>query len=489
MTDAGGESTAHPPRPPRRAPLLVVIGIALVPAIGLGGLWRWAEGVEDEPVVTIVTATPDGPPAPELVTEVASLRRVPAPLADEAADRQFLDSLDEALTDAFESVEPPACVAVSLDGTPMADVDATRPVLPASNQKLLVAAVALEVVGPDTRLVTDVRGAPIVDGVLAGDLHLVGGGDPTLTSDDLAAMITRPMPAPTRFDALVDQLVDAGLTSVEGDVVADGSRYDDEFLVPSWGADITRDDGGPMGGLLVNGGRIFGAGIGLNPAQSAANELNRLLVGRGVSVGGGNRVAPAPTDGVEVLASVESISVAELVADMLQISHNTTAEMLLKEIGYVATGDGSRPAGMAVVREQLAAWDVTVDGAVLEDGSGLSRDNAVSCATLVGLLAHVGDDGDLADALPVAAESGTLADQFVDTPAGGVLRAKTGTLTGAKALSGFFPAPTGETFEFSVLLEGEGVDDPEVHVPIWTAVVEAIAPYPIEPDVDLFAPR
>ncbi|CAN5357592.1 D-alanyl-D-alanine carboxypeptidase/D-alanyl-D-alanine-endopeptidase [soil metagenome] len=476
-------------RPQRRAPLVVVIVVALLPALGLAVLWRFAEAADDvEPVIEIVTATPDGPPSPELSTALASLRRIPGPLADVAAASQYDALLDTAVVEALADAPPTSCVAVMLDGTPVAGVRETSAVLPASNQKLLVAAVALEVLDPHAGFVTEVRGAPLSNGVLVGDLHLVGGGDPALISDELAESIVRPLPTITRFDDLVDRLVETGLTRVEGDVVADATRYDDEFLVPSWGSDITRDDGGPIGALLVNGGRIFGSGIGLNPAQAAANELNRLLAARGIAVTGGNRVDAVP-EGLEVLAAVESAPLAEIVEAMLVVSHNTTAEMLLKEIGHTVAGEGSRPAGMAAVRERLAAWNVPLEGASLEDGSGLSRENAVSCATFTGVLAHAGADGELADALPVAGESGTLADQLLDTPAEGLLRAKTGTLTGAKSLSGFFPTPTGEVFEFSVLLEGDAVDDPTLHVPVWTTLVDAFARYPVEPDEDPFAPR
>jgi serine-type D-Ala-D-Ala carboxypeptidase/endopeptidase (penicillin-binding protein 4) len=483
------EMNGSDPRPPRRAPLLLVIVIALLPALGLAGLWRWADTVDDdEPVIEIVTAVPVGPPSPELTTALASLRRTPGPLAARVAEEVFDDLLDTAVEEALADTIGVSCVAVSLDGTPAAGVDEALAVLPASNQKLLVAAVALDVLDAGAGFVTSVRGAPVVEGVLAGDLYLVGGGDPALTSDEVAGSIVRPFPLITRFDDLVDQLVDAGLTRVEGDVVADATRYDDEFLVPSWGPGITRDDGGPISALLVNGGRIFGSGIGLNPAQAAANELNRLMGARGITITGGNRVDVAP-DGLEVLGAVESAPLADIVEAMLLVSHNTTAEMLLKEIGYSAAGNGSRPAGMAVVRERLAEWNVPLDGASLEDGSGLSRENAVSCATFTGLLAHAGSDGDLAGALPVAGESGTLTDQLLDTPADGVLRAKTGTLTGAKSLSGFFPTATGEVFEFSVMLEGDGVDDPAVHVPVWTILIDAFAQYPVEPDDAPFGPR
>ncbi|MEX2625268.1 MAG: D-alanyl-D-alanine carboxypeptidase, partial [Ilumatobacteraceae bacterium] len=343
----------------RRAPVVVAVVVCLLPAIGFTGLWRWAAATDDRPSGTVApTFQPEGPPDPELTTELASLRRVPGPVATRLTEQAAHDA-EEAFRQGIEEVMEAAsrvgersCAAVALDGAPLAVSADDVTVTPASNQKLFVAVAALELVGPETTLVTEVRSAPPVDGVV-GDLYLVGGGDPLLRSTAVPLERDLAIVAPTSFDALLDHVVAAGVTRVEGDVVADGGRYDDEFLVPSWGPDITRDDGGPIGALLVNDGRIFGSGVGLNPAQAAANELSRLLTARGVTVTGGNRTDAAPDD-VEAIASVESASVGDLVAEMLVSSDNQIAEMLLKEIGHVAVGEGSRPAGMAAVRQLLA---------------------------------------------------------------------------------------------------------------------------------------
>ncbi len=484
-----------------RAPLVVAVVVCLLPAIGFAGLWQWASGVAAEPVETVPpTFEPDGPPRPELTTELASLRRVPGPVADrlvaeavQRAEEAFRDEV-ERVTAAAASRGESSCASVALDGEMLAAAGDDELVIPASNQKLFVAVAALEVVGADTTLTTEIRSSPPVDGVVAGDLYLIGSGDPLLRSADLPIERELAIVDPTSFDALVGAVVDAGVTRVEGDVVADGSRYDDEFLVPSWGPDITRADGGPIGGLLVNDGRIFGSGVGLNPAQAAANELSRLLGTRGVTVGGGNRTVAADDDPDElsVLAEISSAPVGDLVAEMLVSSDNQIAEMLLKEIGHVGAGDGSRPGGMAVVRQMLTERGVDLTGAALEDGSGLSRANAVRCATVVGLLGTEPVDGPLGARLPVAGESGTLTDVGVGTPAEGVLRAKTGTLTGVKALSGYLPSGDGPVFELAVLLEGDGVDDPAVHLPVWRELFEVLATFPPEPDpidVDRLGPR
>ncbi len=426
-------------------------------------------------------------PDATLATPLVSWRRVPDPVAERvawAANRRAADA-------ALESFDDGWCVAVSVDGRDLAAHRAEVPMVPASNQKLFVAAAALDRLGPEHRFVTEVRAASPVDGVVTGDLYLVGGGDPLLASADVPDPRRYPAFATTSMDALADAVVAAGVRVVEGDVVGDGSRYDDEFVVPSWGPGITRGDGGPIDALLVNDGTIFGSGVGLDPNQSAANELNRLLVARGVTITGRNRTGTAP-EGAPVLASVRSAPLDEVVVELLQTSDNNTAEMLVKELGYAATGVGTRLAGLDVVREVLGEWGVPLDGLVLDDGSGLSRENRTTCATLLGVLEQAEVELGapvLADALAVAGTSGTLVEQFVGTELDGVLRAKTGTLTDVKALTGEVTAEDGSLIRFASVAGFPGADDPEAHLPRWADLVELVVGYPVEVDPTRFAPR
>lgn len=478
-----------------RGPLVALVIVALLPAIGLGWLWRWALAQDQPPdpsELVPVAPEPDGPPSPELTTSLASLRRLPAPLAAERADRDGRDRREQQLGELFvdlpDEVVGSSCARVELDGEVLVDLGPERTVIPASTMKLLIGSVALEVIGADAIALTELRGPAPVDGVIPGDLFLVGGGDPLLRSDEVPIPRRLEVVEPTRLDDLVDQLVELGVTRIEGALVGDGSRYDDEFLVPSWGEAITRDDGGPIGALLVNDGRIVGSGVGLNPSQSAVNELARLLNARGVTVADGNRTGDTP-DGLELLASVGSAPVGDLVEEMLVTSDNQIAEMLLKEIGYVVVGEGSRPAGMAVVREVLTGRGVDLTGASLEDGSGLSRVNAVTCLTMTGVLSGEPFDGPLAASLPIAGERGTLTNVLVGDPAEGLLTAKTGTLTGVKALAGYVPIDPEEPVRFAILLHGEGVNDPLIHEVVWSAMVAALLePWP-EPEPELFGPR
>src|SRR3546814_6396768 len=110
-------------------------------------------------------------------------------------------------------------------------------VVPASLTKLLTAAAALEGLGADARLRTEVRAAaPPVDGVVAGDLWLVGGGDPVLGTDVWASQMDSSPPPHTSLDVLADRVVAAGVRRVEGRVVGDESCYDAERYVDTWPA-------------------------------------------------------------------------------------------------------------------------------------------------------------------------------------------------------------------------------------------------------------
>jgi serine-type D-Ala-D-Ala carboxypeptidase/endopeptidase (penicillin-binding protein 4) len=429
----------------------------------------------------------DARPEATAPTPLASWRRLPDPLAERAAWAAYVEVAQAALGEFDDGW----CVDVSVDGRRVVEHRARQPMVPASNQKLLVAAAVLDRLGVDHRFVTEIRAAAPVDGVITGDLHLVGGGDPLLASADVPDPRRYPAFATTSMDALADAVVAAGVRVVDGDVIGDGSRYDDEFVVPSWGPGITRGDGGPVDALLVNDGTIFGSGVGLDPNQSAANELNRLLVARGVTITGRNRTGVTP-EGTPVLASVTSAPLSEVVAELLQTSDNNTAEMLVKELGYAATGLGTRAAGLQVVRDVLGEWGVPLDGLVLDDGSGLSRENRTTCATLLAVLdraeSELGSTA-LADALAVAATSGTLVDQFQGTGLEGIMRAKTGTLSDVKALSGEVTAEDGSVLRFASVAGFPGADDPEAHLPRWSDLAALLLAYPVDVEPDAFAPR
>ena len=470
-------------------PLTSLVVLLALPAVFLGGVWQLAE-VNEPPATTTTTTTQPPAPVEELATDLLSFRRDPVPLAADAAEREET-ALNVALTARLtDGLDEGMCATLRRGEEIIAEFAPEAPLIPASNMKLLVAAVALEVLGPDFRFTTALAAPPVVATVVPGDLYVVGGGDPVLVTSDHVDPHPHPAINTTNLDPLVDQLVGAGITRIDGDIVGDASRYDDEFAVPTWGDDITNFDAGPYDALLVNDGQIGNGDYGLVPAQSAANIVDDLIRARGIEIGGSSRHADAPA-GLVVVAAIESEPLTEILIELLHTSDNNTAELLLKEIGYQARGEGSRAAGAAVVGERLAAWGINSPVAVLVDGSGLSRENRLTCDTLSSVLAVAPVGEELRELLPVAARDGTLADEFVGTPADGELQAKTGSLTGVKALTGVMDGADDEPVEFALVMNVDGAHEPATYEPYWQSLVDVIAAYPIvvDPEPELFAPR
>ena len=362
--------------------------------------------------------------------------------------------------------------------------------IPASNQKLVTGAVALEVLGPDQRFATAVVAPAVSGGVVTGDLTLVGGGDPLLATQpylDWLAKAGKEVPQPhTSFEALADAIVAAGVTSISGSVVGDESRYDAVRRVPTWPDGYRPSlEGGPLSALLVNDGftSFVPVASAADPAQHAAAVLTELLQARGVSVGGAPRSGAVPAGATEV-ARIESVPMTEVVGELLTTSDNNTGELLLKEMGLARGGVGSTAAGAEVVRQTLAAWGVPTEGVVVADGSGLDRGNRATCRELVAVLEQGG--AAVRAGLAVAGETGTLSDAFTNNPVRGKLRGKTGTLTGVKSLAGFLDVPDHE-LEFALVLNVANAD--AAARPLWEQLGTAFATYPDPLALDQFVPK
>ena len=310
--------------------------------------------------------------------------------------------------------------------------------VPASNEKLFTTATTLRTLGATAKLTTTVvAGEPQADpSTVDGDLYLVGSGDPTLGTDDL-----------TR---LADQLVTNGLRKVKGAVAGDESVFDTKRGGPSTGYGPDYNLGGRLGGLVI----AHGAYDTLGPAHYAAAKLQELLKARGVKLGKAAKVATAPAGASEPLALVESAPISTLIAQTNQPSDNFYAEMLLKVIGANVGTGGTTTAGAIVARDELAPLDVKP---TISDGSGLSHANKTTSRMVVLLLEDMAARDDFAawrSSLAVAGKSGTLAKRMRGTAASGRCRAKTGTLSGVSALSGYCTAAGGDTIAFSFLENG-----------------------------------
>jgi D-alanyl-D-alanine carboxypeptidase/D-alanyl-D-alanine-endopeptidase (penicillin-binding protein 4) len=462
---------------------VLVVGLVVVPAIGL---WWVASSAADEAAKGEPTPGGTTTPGPAVGSPILSARRIPGIVTGQLTTASLLAGV----TGVGAAVPAPGCLLVTLDDTPLYELRSDEPVIPASNQKLVTGAVALEVLGPDQRFATVVVAPEVSGGVVTGDLTLVGGGDPLLATQpylDWLAKAAKEVPQPhTSFEALADAIVAAGVTSISGSVVGDESRYDAVRRVPTWPDGYRPSlEGGPLSALLVNDGftSFVPVASAADPAQHAAAVLTELLQARGVSVGGAPRSGAVPAGATEV-ARIESVPMAEVVGELLTTSDNNTGELLLKEVGLARGGVGSTAAGAEVVRQTLAGWGVPTAGVVVADGSGLDRGNRATCRELVAVLEQGG--AVVRAGLAVAGETGTLSDAFTNNPVRGKLRGKTGTLTGVKSLAGFLDVPDHE-LGFALVLNVANADS--AARPLWEQLGTAFATYPDPLALDQFVPK
>ena len=410
-------------------------------------------------------------------------RRLPAVLSSEIR----IGGLVSSLSDTVRMMPEQSCLVVSVEGQRITSVKPNLPVIPASNMKLITAIAALEVLGPDYVFTTKVVGMSEGNQIV-GDLWLVGGGDPVLSTVGYPATESYPTLHPTNIGALIDAMVAAGITEITGNIVGDESRYDTERFTQSLGLGVRTTEVGPLGALLLNDGVILASPIKPDqPALSAAQEFLRLLSERGIVVRGSAKVGTASVD-LPVIASINSAPFTAIVEEMLTNSDNNTAELILKEIGLQKLSAGTRFAGAQVVQTTLQEMGFATDGLVIVDGSGLDRGNRATCALLTSILERDGGFGVLGNGLAIAGQTGTLRDLLADTTASERLHAKTGTLTGAKALSGYVVYAPEKAAMFTLILNGSGVSNQGEYRPIWNNLANSLGSLSEHPSVTDIAP-
>lgn len=335
-------------------------------------------------------------------------------------------------------------VSVWLDGQgEVLAHDPDQALAPASNQKIFTAMGALAVLGPDARLTTEVRLTT------AGDLVVVGGADATLTAG-----------GPHSVASLADQVRAHGVGHVPGALIVDESRHDGGRRASGWQDWQIPTYTGPLSAFMVDDNRWRADPAFLaDPALANADLLRRALADRGIDVRGPTVYAAEPVPGA-VVASLVSAPLGVLVRDMLGRSDNQIADLLLKEVGHAATGTGSMAGGFAATTAALTPLCIPLAG-IADDGSGLSRANARSAREWRTMLQAARAQPwwpTIVDGLPLAGRSGTLAGRFHGTAAEANVRAKTGTIIGGAALSGYGTTAGGRAFVFSVVVNGPGAD-------------------------------
>ncbi len=325
-------------------------------------------------------------------------------------------------------------VAVGRNGTFLYRHEATTRRAPASNEKLLLSMAILDELGPGFTISTNASAATFQGGVVAGDLWILGHGDPTVDK--------------ARLSALAHRLVAAGLTQVTGSVRGSVGYFRHDWWAPGWRRSFPGTEVSLPTALTFDGNRFRGRAT-THPELLAAKFLTKRLRDMGVRVAGKARAGVAP-QGLTDIASITSPPLAQVLHAQNVWSINWYAEELGKLLGATASGAPGTIAKGAAAIDGFAAGDGVSVSAF--DSSGLSYDDRVTAQGLVDLMwkADVSSWGTALRASLPKPGQGTLAFRLP----GLTVRAKTGTLTSISALSGWVRLQDGRWAEFSILDRG-----------------------------------
>jgi D-alanyl-D-alanine carboxypeptidase/D-alanyl-D-alanine-endopeptidase (penicillin-binding protein 4) len=429
-----------------------------------------------------------------------------APSWSVAALREVQSRLAAALDD--PTLQTSGIAIVDANARPLFVRRERRPYTPASTFKVLAAVSALQTFGPNYRFVTDIRSLDSpADGVVSGDLWLVGSGDPTLTSDDLRAA--------------AGAAYHSGLRRVDGALVADASAFGGPEVNPAWEPDdLQYDYAAGTSALSVDEGTVefhlvpttpgAPARIDVRPAGDAVHVLGSVITGystalsierapaqnqfsfsghvavgaeqsflrpvaemplyagrvvramlsaRGVRVRDGVRVGVAPLGG-HVLWRHRSQPLSAIIHEMLFVSNNHFAEQLLRAVGAEG-GVGTERSGGAVERMVFARDGVPQQGLRIVDGSGLAptdRIAPISIATLLARTAAQPVGPALLSALPRVGMEGTVRYRQI-TDALGRARAKSGHIENVNALVGYVQTRSHGRVAFAFMVNDPRADD------------------------------
>ena len=377
---------------------------------------------------------------PRLAGVVLAIVLLAPPTAGAAAQTPLARKLSRALAVPHVAKSRSSALAVDLTSGKLLYAHNLRlSLIPASNEKLAVTYASLLALGPSYRFSTDVLGEGELDGaVWRGDVVLKGYGDPTLSTLDLLS--------------LASQLRSQGIRRVSGHVVGDESYFDTRRTGPGWKSYFFLNESPALSALVVDRGRYRGY-LTRQPALAAALSFRAALLRAGITVAGRAMTATADPEAVP-LATIESVPLQLILRFMDHESDNFTAEMLLKQLGAGLGLHGTTAAGASIVHELLTEQEIPTSGVRIVDGSGLSRLDRLTTQAVVAMLRSSWLDQDLREilisSLPVAGRSGTLDSRMRGTAAAGRVRAKTGTLNEASALSGYVR----RRYAFSVIQNG-----------------------------------
>ncbi|MDH6253128.1 D-alanyl-D-alanine carboxypeptidase/D-alanyl-D-alanine-endopeptidase (penicillin-binding protein 4) [Chryseobacterium sp. H1D6B] len=366
------------------------------------------------------------------------------------------------------------------------------PLVPASTTKLLTTETALNLLGENYRWMTQLEYSGNIDenGVLNGNLYIVGSGDPSLGTNKAGAWSYRDI-----VSDFISGMSREGIKKVNGDIIIQTALFkgnisrlpenvvwleNNNYYLP---VGTTREINPANEKLIVKKGSSFAAdkkyfyvspyanqmvyadsydGVGVlttklpDAPSYLANTFRATMVKSGLAVTG--KVTPRITDTApesrKLIAAYKSPTLGDIIFYTNQHSDNSLAEALLKTVGFQKLGDQTSESGRIVVNSHLKDVSFDINGLNYIDGSGLSRSNTVTPISQVKFLTSLMDEKyykTYLTSLPVGGQSGTLKRMFIGAGNGQIF-AKTGTLNKVKALAGYMKTNTGRTLVFSFLV-------------------------------------
>jgi D-alanyl-D-alanine carboxypeptidase/D-alanyl-D-alanine-endopeptidase (penicillin-binding protein 4) len=389
--------------------------------------------------------------------------------------------------------------------------DAQKYFIPASNVKLLTTAAALQKLGADFRIKTSVYSGE------NGSLYVAGRGDPSIAEAQLKSLAQQ---LKQRGISQVNELI-GNDSYFQGSAVNPNWEWEDAqagygapinslifnqnaielllspqelgqplkvtFAEPKlanqWQIqnnsvtvaqnesefiEVGREFDRPairVSGQLKVGAESESAYVAVvNPANNFLQHFQQVLAAEGIPVKQA-LVASVSRNFNQELATVESPPLAELVKETNRESNNLYAEVLLRLLGKVTDKmpqpqEDTDEIGLKELKTALTQLGVNPNSYILADGSGLSRHNLISPEALVQTLRFMANSPAASiyrQSLPIAGESGTLKNRLNSTPNRVILQAKTGTLSGVSALSGYIEVPDYEPLVFSIIVNQSGL--------------------------------
>ncbi len=392
-------------------------------------------------------------------------------------------------------------------------INADISINPASTMKLVTTYAALELLGPNHQWRTEFHAdGPIENGMLDGNLYLKGGGDPKLNMEKLWLML-RDLRAngveTVKGDLVLDRshFLQPDLPEFDDD----GNDQNKPFLVNPDSLlvnlkalrFIARNDDGNVNVLVeppiasvridnriealpkakcpgwpdirynpieeTDGVRVVVTGklpagcsgqtyLSLLDHQDyAAGAVRAIWKELGGSILGKDRVATVP-DNARMIARAWSPDLVEIIRDINKYSNNTMAKQLFLSLGAEFRNEADpddAKAAQRVIRQWLAKKGLISPHLVIENGSGLSRDERVSARELASLLQAAWKSpfaAEFISSMPVAALDGTMRKRLHNTGVAGKAHIKTGTLNNVRAIAGYSRDNDGNTWAVVAIL-------------------------------------